>query len=100
MALRFAFILLTCSLLLPGQTYDLLLKGGHVIDPKNNLNGLLDVAISGGKIVRVAVGIPAEDAKAVADVRGLYVTPGLVDIHVHVYAGTGLPRTYTGDLSV
>ena len=100
MAIRFAFILLTSALLLPGQAYDLLLKGGHVIDPKNNLNGLLDVAITGGKIARVAAGIAPAEAKAVADVRGLYVTPGLIDIHVHVYAGTGLARTYTGDLSV
>ena len=92
------FLILAVSL--SGQTYDLLLKGGHVIDPKNNLNAPLDVAITAGRIARVAAGIPASEAKSVADVRGLYVTPGLVDIHVHVYAGTGLPRTYTGDLSV
>lgn len=97
---RFASILLASALLLPGQTYDLLLKGGHVIDPKNNLNAPLDVAITAGKVARVAAGIPVAEAKAVADVRGLYVMPGLIDIHVHVYAGTGLPRTYTGDLSV
>lgn len=95
---RFAIFL--CAALLQGQPYDLLLKGGHVIDPKNNRNAPLDVAIAAGKIARVAAGIPADQAKAVADVRGLYVTPGLVDIHVHVYAGTGLARTYTGDLSV
>ncbi len=97
---RFASILLASALLLPGQTYDLLLKGGHVIDPKNNLNAPLDVAITAGKVARVAAGIPVAEAKALADVRGLYVMPGLIDIHVHVYAGTGLPRTYTGDLSV
>ena len=100
MLCRFALLLLTSVLLLPGQTYDLLLKGGHVIDPKNNLNALLDVAIAGGKVARVAANIAPGEARAVADVRGLYVTPGLVDIHVHVYAGTGLARTYTGDLSV
>lgn len=97
---QFAFLLMASAPLLLGQAYDLLLKGGHVIDPKNNLNAPLDVAISGGKVARVAAGIPREDAKAVVDVRGLYVVPGLVDIHVHVYAGTGLSRTYTGDLSV
>ena len=100
MLCRFALLLLTSILLLPGQTYDLLLKGGHVIDPKNNLNALLDVAIAGGKVARVAANIAPGEARAVADVRGLYVTPGLVDIHVHLYAGTGLARTYTGDLSV
>ncbi len=96
---RFALLLGVGSLLC-AQPYDLLLKGGHVIDPKNNVNSPMDVAITAGKIARVAAGIPASDAKAVADVRGLYVTPGLIDIHVHVYAGTGLGRTYTGDLSV
>ena len=97
---RFALVLLASTLLLSGQTYDLLLKGGHVIDPKNNLNARLDVAIRAGTIARVAANISPDEAKAVADVRGLYVIPGLVDIHVHVYAGTGLARTYTGDLSV
>ena len=97
---RIASTLLLAASCLHSQTYDLLLKGGHVIDPKNNLNAPLDVAISAGKIARVAAGIAPEEAKAVADVRGLYVTPGLVDIHVHVYAGTGVARTYTGDLSV
>jgi dihydroorotase len=82
------------------QPYDLLLKGGHVIDPKNNVSRQMDVAIAGGKIARVAADIPASDAKRTADVSGLYVTPGLIDIHVHVYANTGLPRVLTGDSSV
>ncbi len=81
------------------QPYDLLLKGGHVIDPKNGVNRVSDVAIAGGKIARVAPNIPASDAKRVADVTGLYVTPGLIDIHVHVYAGSG-KRALTGDSSV
>jgi dihydroorotase len=65
--------------------YDLLLKGGHVIDPKNKINGPMDVAISNGRIARVATGIPASEARRVVDVAGLTVTPGLIDIHVHVY---------------
>lgn len=65
--------------------YDLLLKGGHVIDPKNHVNKVLDVAITGGKIARVAANIPAAQSKRTVDVAGLYVTPGLIDIHVHVY---------------
>ncbi|MEP7366491.1 MAG: hypothetical protein ABI972_24805 [Acidobacteriota bacterium] len=68
------------------QSYDLLLKGGHVIDPKNNISRVMDVAVTGGKIARVAENIPAAQARRVADVAGLYVTPGLIDIHVHVYA--------------
>jgi dihydroorotase len=88
------------SALAPAQNYDLLLKGGHVIDPKNGVNGVMDIAIAQGKIARVAANIPASDARRVANVQGLYVTPGLIDIHVHVYAGTGIPKVYTGDLSV
>jgi dihydroorotase len=68
--------------------YDLLLRGGHVIDPKNNISRVMDVAVAGGKIARVAENIPPAQAKLVADVSGLYVTPGLIDIHAHVYTGT------------
>ncbi len=82
------------------QPYDLLLKGGRVIDPKNHLSARMDVAIEAKKIARVAPDIPAADARRVADVSGLYVTPGLIDIHVHVYAGTGLPNVLTGDSSL
>ena len=63
------------------QEYDLLLKGGHVIDPANKINGIRDVAVTGEKIGRVDANIPITEAKKVVDVSGLYVTPGLVDIH-------------------
>lgn len=65
----------------------MVLRGGHVIDPKNGIDGIRDVAITGGKIARVAANIPAAETKLAIDVRGLYVTPGLIDIHAHV-----LPR--------
>jgi dihydroorotase len=65
--------------------YDLLLKGGHVIDPKNNINGRMDVAVQNGKVARVSANIPAAEAVKTVDVTGLYVTPGLIDLHVHVY---------------
>jgi dihydroorotase len=80
--------------------YDLLLKGGHVIDPKNQIDGMMDVAIAGGKIARVAPNIPAAGSTRVADVSGLYVTPGLVDMHVHVHASSGRRNVYAGDNSV
>lgn len=67
--------------------YDLLLKGGHVIDPANHIDRVMDVAISGSKIAAVGPNIPASDAGKVVDVSGLYVTPGLIDIHVHVAEG-------------
>src|ERR1700676_429727 len=80
--------------------YDLLLQGGHVIDAKNNISAMRDVAIRDGKIAAVAEHIDPAQALKVVNVRGLYVTPGLVDIHVHVYAGTGEPKSYAGDNSV
>lgn len=80
-------------------SWDLLIKGGHVIDARNRIDRIADVAIKDGKIARVADDLPAAQAKRVVDAQGLYVTPGIIDIHAHVYAGTGL-RAYTGDLSV
>jgi dihydroorotase len=79
--------------------YTLLIKGGHVIDPKNNRSAKLDVAIQGTRIARVGANIPASSAEHVVDAAGLYVVPGLIDIHAHVYAGTGV-KALTGDSSV
>ncbi len=83
-----------------GQDYDLVLKGGHVIDPKNQISAVRDVAIKDGKIAVVAERIDPAKGRQVVNVAGLYVTPGLVDIHVHVYAGTGERNSYAGDNSV
>ncbi len=62
---------------------DLLLKGGHVIDPVNGIDGPMDVAVSGIKIAAVNPDIPSNSASRVADVSGCYVTPGLIDLHAH-----------------
>jgi dihydroorotase len=70
------------------QQYDFLLKGGHVIDARNRLSAVRDVAIKDGKIAAVAQNIPASSALKTVDVTGLYVTPGLIDIHAHVYRPT------------
>jgi dihydroorotase len=83
--LRLSAALLALAYGLNAQNYDTLLKGGHVIDPKNGIDRVMDVAISGGKIARVAAGINSSEAKKTVDVSGLYVTPGLIDIHVHIY---------------
>jgi len=80
--------------------YDVVLHGGHVLDEKNHIDGVFDVAIKEGKIAKVARHIAASDALKTIDVKGLYVTPGLIDIHVHVYSGTGERGSYAGDLSV
>src|SRR5262249_30162018 len=82
------------------QKYDLLLKGGHVIDPKNKISAVRDVAIANGKVAAVAAKIDPAEAFKVVDVSGYYVTPGLIDIHVHVYGGTGERGSYAGDNSV
>jgi dihydroorotase len=83
-----------------GQPIELLLKNGHVIDPANNINAKMDVAISGGKVVNVAPTIPAADAKQVIDVNGFYVCPGLIDVHTHVFVGSK-PETFAdGSLSI
>src|SRR5215469_12990180 len=78
-------------------SYDLLLKGGHLIDPKNGVDAVRDVAIRGGKIAAVAANLPASAARKSIDVSGLYVTPGLVDIHVHVFWGPKHGVTTDGD---
>jgi dihydroorotase len=70
-----------------GQEYDLLLKGGHVIDPANRIDEIRDVAIAKGKIAAVEKNIPTNKATKVVDVTGLYVTPGLIDIHMHIGQG-------------
>src|ERR1700692_369342 len=82
------------------QEYDLLLKGGHVVDGKNKINAVRDVAIRDGKIAAGEARIAPAKAHKVVNVAGLYVAPGLVDIHVHVYAGTGMRGAYSGDMSV
>ena len=65
--------------------YDVLLKGGHVIDPASNISGVMDVAIAEGKVAAVDRNLPATDAKRTIDVSDLYVSPGFIDIHVHVF---------------
>ena len=67
--------------------YDLIVKGGTVVDPSQNLHGISDVAIEAGKIAKIATDIPAEESKRVVEVKGKVVTPGLIDIHTHVYSG-------------
>jgi dihydroorotase len=67
------------------MTYDLVLKGGHVIDPSQKIDGVMDVAFSNGKVSAVAKDIPG--GAETRDVSGYIVTPGLVDMHTHVYWG-------------
>ncbi len=73
------FILLTH---LSAQQIDILLKGGHVIDAKNEIDAPMDVAIVDGKISNVAPNIAVSQAKRVVNVKGMYVTPGLIDLQI------------------
>ncbi len=81
-------MMMLCFFTARTQQIDILLKGGHVIDPKNKIDEQMDVAIVKGKIFQVAKDIIAKNAKQVIDVSGLYVTPGIIDMHVHVFNGT------------
>jgi dihydroorotase len=92
------FMMLAVSFAQP--RYDLLLKGGHVIDPKNNIDGIMDVAVRDGRIAEVARSIDPARASKVLDATGLYVTPGIVDIHTHLFHTTGLAGAWAGDNSV
>jgi dihydroorotase len=69
-------------------TYDLLIKGGRVMDPASGLDSVTDVGIKGHVVTRIGRTLDASSAKQVVDARGLLVVPGLIDIHAHVFAGT------------
>ncbi|MEZ5396017.1 MAG: hypothetical protein R2724_24830 [Bryobacterales bacterium] len=88
---RLSICALALAALAAGQQYDMVLKGGRVIDPANDVDGMFDVAVAGGKIAKVAKDIPAADAKKSVDASGLIVTPGLIDLHAHVYGYEGHP---------
>jgi dihydroorotase len=76
--------------------YDLIIKGGRVVDPSQNLDDTIDVAITGDKISSVAKGISAQEGKQVIDAGGSIVTPGIIDLHCHV-AGSILTMSIDPD---
>ncbi|HET8563572.1 MAG TPA: hypothetical protein VFM35_06850 [Candidatus Binatia bacterium] len=77
-------------------TFDLLLTGGTVLNPATWLHQELDVGVSGGRIVAIQPNLPRQNAKQVLDVRGCYVTPGLIDFHIHSYWGVN-PYGFNAD---
>lgn len=81
------------------REFDLLIRGGHVIDPKNGIDSVMDVAIDDGRIAAVAPAIAPERATRIADASGMYVVPGLLDIHAHVYYGTEPDAAYSNGFS-
>jgi dihydroorotase len=80
--------------------YDLLLRGGHVIDAANHIDAVMDVAIKDGHIAQVAPDLKPSDAIKTIDVHGMIVTPGLIDMHFHANNGSGERGSYSGDLSI
>lgn len=96
---KIKLILIICALVTTysvqaQNTYSIIIKGGHVIDPKNKIDELMDIAINNGKIVLVDKNIDIKQGRQVVDAAGLYITPGLIDIHVHFFWGTDLDGTY------
>ena len=81
------------------QQYAIVIKGGHVIDPKNNIDAVMDVAIQDGKIALVSKNIVGKEGKQVVNAKGMYVVPGLIDIHGHVFYGTEPDHAYSNGAS-
>ncbi|WP_235941841.1 amidohydrolase/deacetylase family metallohydrolase [Cyclobacterium roseum] len=94
-----AFLMLACTLTATAQQYDLLIKGGHVMDPKNEINEVMDIAITGNEVALVEKNIAADLAGQVIDASGLFVCPGLVDIHTHNFYGLDPYGQYSGGYS-
>ena len=90
----FLFLLVCVFHNAQAQQYNILIKGGYVIDAKNKLHDSLDIAVKDGKIVRIEKNIDPKLAIQVVDARGMYVTAGLIDIHTHVFYGTDPGRGY------
>ena len=93
-------VIWACVVLLSGvqvqaQEIELLIKNGHVFDPKNNRDAVMDVAIADGRILQVAPNIAAA-AEKIVDATGLYVSPGLIDIHTHVFVGSNAHKFADG----
>ena len=93
------FVLLIICQFSYAQEIDILLKGAHLIDPKNKIDSKMDVGIVNGRIARVANDIPIGSTKKIIDVTGFYITPGIIDMHVHVFQGTDKYSTSVGNSS-
>jgi dihydroorotase len=91
-SLLILFILFMMTGFAMPQSYSIILKGGHLIDPKNNIDAVMDLGISDGKIARVAKNIDEKEGKQIINAKDMYVTPGIIDIHVHVFYGTKMDQ--------
>jgi dihydroorotase len=83
------------------QSYDIVIKGGHIIDPKNDIDAVMDIAVNNGRIALRAKNIDPKQGTQVVDAKGMYVTPGLIDIHTHDFYGTQPDHQYEdGNLGI
>ncbi len=87
--LRTFLLMLAATVVVSAQRYDLVLKGGHVIDPANGIDVVMDVAVSGKRIAAVGRNLAAAPGGRTVDAGGLYVVPGLIDLHMHVFGYEG-----------
>ncbi|MEQ9438067.1 MAG: amidohydrolase/deacetylase family metallohydrolase [Cyclobacteriaceae bacterium] len=96
------FCLLSFSISLSSiqaQNYDIVIKGGHVIDPKNDIDEVMDVAITGNTVALIEKNINTESAQQVVTAEGMYVMPGLIDLHSHNFYGTEPEHAYSNGFS-
>jgi len=89
---------LALSVTSQAQSYDIVIKNGHLFDAKNGINQPMELAILHGKIAKVASTIPAQEAKKVLDAAGMWISPGFIDPHTHVFVGEN-PRVFAGGSS-
>lgn len=92
-------VFVLCASFVAAQQYAIVINDGHVIDPKNNIDGVMDVAIQDGKIALVAKNIDEKQGRQVVNAKGMYVVPGLIDIHGHVFHGTEPDHAYSNGTS-
>ena len=93
-AISFFVVLFFVSDLIYAQSISIVIKNGRVIDPKNNIDAVMDIAVSNGKIVQVAKNIDTRQAIQVVDAKGFIVIPGIVDIHTHDFVGPNADQAY------
>lgn len=89
----FCFLFLA-STIVHSQPNSIVIKGGYVVDPKNNIHEVMDIAVADGKIISIAKKIDTAGAMQVVNAKGMYVTPGLIDMHTHVFIGNEPDHTY------
>ncbi len=92
--LLIVFILGLTTGIAKSQSYDIIIKNGHLIDPMNKIDEIMDVAIDNGKIALISKTINEKEGKKVIDAKNMYVTPGLIDMHIHVFYGTNAGQDY------